>query len=196
MSDVSQGPGWWQASDGKWYPPEQAPQQAAPTGPPPGSAAGAGTGYGAPAMAGAGGSAHGQLAEWPERALAGLIDYFALAILANIVSLAISSALGFLISLLGLAFALYNAYLNGTTGRSVGKKVVGLKVIGEETGQPIGAGLGIVRYFAHIIDSLICLIGWLFPLWDAKKQTIADKILKTVVISGQPKEEFADAIKP
>src|SRR5664280_760081 len=33
MSDVSQGPGWWQASDGKWYPPQ--PQQnpaPAPTG--------------------------------------------------------------------------------------------------------------------------------------------------------------------
>jgi uncharacterized membrane protein len=25
MSDISQGPGWWQASDGKWYPPESAP---------------------------------------------------------------------------------------------------------------------------------------------------------------------------
>ncbi len=25
MSDTSQGPGWWQASDGRWYPPEQAP---------------------------------------------------------------------------------------------------------------------------------------------------------------------------
>lgn len=25
MSDTSQGPGWWQASDGKWYPPELAP---------------------------------------------------------------------------------------------------------------------------------------------------------------------------
>lgn len=25
MSDASQGPGWWQAGDGKWYPPEQAP---------------------------------------------------------------------------------------------------------------------------------------------------------------------------
>lgn len=25
MSDQSQGPGWWQASDGKWYPPEQSP---------------------------------------------------------------------------------------------------------------------------------------------------------------------------
>lgn len=26
MSDVSQGPGWWLASDGKWYPPHTAPQ--------------------------------------------------------------------------------------------------------------------------------------------------------------------------
>jgi hypothetical protein len=25
MSDVSQGPGWWQASDGRWYPPETHP---------------------------------------------------------------------------------------------------------------------------------------------------------------------------
>jgi hypothetical protein len=25
VSDTPQGPGWWQASDGKWYPPEQAP---------------------------------------------------------------------------------------------------------------------------------------------------------------------------
>ena len=30
MSDTSQGPGWWQASDGKWYPPEQAPGYTAP----------------------------------------------------------------------------------------------------------------------------------------------------------------------
>jgi len=35
VSDSSQGPGWWQASDGKWYPPEQAPgyQQPSPGGP-------------------------------------------------------------------------------------------------------------------------------------------------------------------
>lgn len=29
MSDTSQGPGWWQASDGKWYPPQPAAQPAA-----------------------------------------------------------------------------------------------------------------------------------------------------------------------
>jgi hypothetical protein len=32
MSDTSQGPGWWQASDGKWYPPDQA--SGAPPAPP------------------------------------------------------------------------------------------------------------------------------------------------------------------
>jgi hypothetical protein len=30
MSDESQGPGWWLASDGKWYPPELAPGAAPP----------------------------------------------------------------------------------------------------------------------------------------------------------------------
>ena len=35
MSDTSQGDGWWKASDGKWYPPEQAP--AAPPSPAPGA---------------------------------------------------------------------------------------------------------------------------------------------------------------
>lgn len=35
MSDVSQGSGWWLASDGKWYPPQQAATMAPPPPPPP-----------------------------------------------------------------------------------------------------------------------------------------------------------------
>jgi hypothetical protein len=31
MSDATQGPGWWQASDGLWYPPEQHPDFSAAT---------------------------------------------------------------------------------------------------------------------------------------------------------------------
>jgi len=31
MSDTSQGPGWWQASDGKWYAPEPQPEAAVET---------------------------------------------------------------------------------------------------------------------------------------------------------------------
>jgi hypothetical protein len=35
MSDTSQGPGWWEASDGKWYPPEQHPSDQPPATPAP-----------------------------------------------------------------------------------------------------------------------------------------------------------------
>ena len=35
MSDVSEGPGWWVASDGKWYRPEQHPDYKPPAPPPP-----------------------------------------------------------------------------------------------------------------------------------------------------------------
>jgi hypothetical protein len=34
VSDVSQGPGWWLASDGKWYSPEQQPGPVTPDLPP------------------------------------------------------------------------------------------------------------------------------------------------------------------
>jgi hypothetical protein len=34
MSDMAQGPGWWVASDGKWYPPELHPQHQPPPTPP------------------------------------------------------------------------------------------------------------------------------------------------------------------
>ncbi len=34
MSDTSAGPGWWLASDGRWYPPELHPQRQAATQPP------------------------------------------------------------------------------------------------------------------------------------------------------------------
>ncbi len=38
------------------------------------------------------------------------------------------------------------------------------------------------RQLAHVIDAAICYIGYLFPLWDAKRQTIADKIMTTVCV--------------
>jgi hypothetical protein len=31
MSEISQGDGWWEARDGKWYPPESHPEYMAPT---------------------------------------------------------------------------------------------------------------------------------------------------------------------
>ena len=128
------------------------------------------------------------LADWPKRALGGLVDYVAPAIvfsiLSNIVS-QVNSGLGGLVSfVLGVGWMVYLGYKSGTTGVTFGRSIAKTKLLAEATGQPIGVANGIVRQFAHIIDSIICYIGWLFPLWDAKKQTIADKLMKTVVVDN------------
>jgi uncharacterized RDD family membrane protein YckC len=88
-----------------------------------------------------------------------------------------------LAGILVFIYAIWNyGYRQGTTGSSIGKSIVKFKVVSEKTGQPIGFGLSIVRQLAHIIDGAICYIGFLFPLWDAKRQTIADKIMTTICL--------------
>lgn len=84
--------------------------------------------------------------------------------------------------LIAFVFALWNLYRQGKTGSTIGKSVMKFKVVSEKTGEPIGFGMTIVRALAHIVDSAICLIGYLFPLWDQKRQTLADKIMSTVCL--------------
>ena len=75
----------------------------------------------------------------------------------------------------------------GRTGYSLGKTAVGIRLVKVSTGQPMGAGLCFVRQLAHYVDSLVCYLGWLWPLWDSRNQTLADKIMNTVVVI-QPDE--------
>lgn len=206
MSDTSQGPGWWQASDGKWYPPEQAPgAQPAPAPASPSFGAPQTPSFGAPQYSPS--ASAGSYASWGQRVVAYLVD-FGIMIGIVIVGAIFAAVLGAISDVLGLlvAFVLYVAafafglyaigFLNGTGG-SPGKRLTGLRVVSVQTGQPIGGGMGIVRYFAHIVDGLICYIGYLFPLWDEKRQTLADKIVGTVVLTGQPKQAFGpDLFKP
>ena len=86
-----------------------------------------------------------------------------------------------LVSVLGLGVWVYNRYYLGGKGQSLGKKALGLTLVSESTGQPIGMGMAFVRDLAHIVDGLICDVGYLFPLWDEKRQTLADKIVSTLV---------------
>ncbi|MFW3114965.1 hypothetical protein MHAE_14500 [Mycobacterium haemophilum DSM 44634] len=85
--------------------------------------------------------------------------------------------------LVAMAYLVWNyGYRQGTTGSSIGKTVMKFKVVSETTGQPIGFGMSVVRQLAHFVDAIICYIGFLFPLWDAKRQTLADKIMTTVCL--------------
>ena len=135
--------------------------------------------YGAPPPAyGAQPFGGAQLADWGTRVVGALIDGVIIAVAYFVLS-AVSSPLGRLAQL--VAFVGFG-YLVGTTGQTPGKQVMKIKVLREADGQLLGAGAGIGRAFLHILDSLSCLVGYLWPLWDAKKQTFADKIIKSVVV--------------
>lgn len=48
-------------------------------------------------------------------------------------------------------------------------------------GQPANSGLVALRSFAHLIDAFPLGLGFLWPIWDRRGQTFADKICGTVV---------------
>ena len=121
-------------------------------------------------------------ANWGQRVGAYLIDV-APVVVVDLVLVRISVALSVIGWLVGLGWTIYNRwYLGGTTGQSIGKLALSIRLVSEETGQPIGMLMAFARDICHIVDAIICYVGFLFPLWDAKRQTLADKILKTVVI--------------
>lgn len=103
-------------------------------------------------------------------------------------------AVGAILALLGwlggLVFQIWNYCVRqGRTGATIGKKVVGIRLVSESTGRPIGGWLCFGRMFVHVIDSAVFYLGYLWPLWDAKRQTWTDKVLSTVVIEGPPVEK-------
>jgi len=150
------------------------------------------------------GSTVGTLAQWPQRALGWVIDFIALAIpgwilyaigapKTEIVGTTVTSTPPNFFYWLGVLYFLavwtYNRwYRGGTTGYTIGRGVAGCKLVKESTGETIGMGMAFVRDIAHIVDSIICYVGWLFPLWDTKRQTIAAKIMSTVVLA-QPQSK-------
>jgi uncharacterized RDD family membrane protein YckC len=86
-------------------------------------------------------------------------------------------------AVVALSFNVWNVIVRqGRTGYSLGKTVLGIRLVKVSTGRPMGAGLCFVRQLAHYVDSLACYLGWLWPLWDARHQTLADKIMGTVVV--------------
>jgi uncharacterized RDD family membrane protein YckC len=122
-------------------------------------------------------------ASWIQRVGAYLIDVAPIVVLEAIFRRWF--AIYLIVALASLGWTIYNRwYQGGTTGQSLGKKVVGLRLVSEQTGQPIGMAMAFVRDICHIIDAVICYVGFLFPLWDSKRQTLADKIVRTVVITA------------
>jgi Mce-associated membrane protein len=77
-------------------------------------------------------------------------------------------------------------------GWSLGRALMGITVVRPDGGS---AGLGrlLLRDLAHLLDTISVFVGWLWPLWDPRRRTFADLLLRTEVRRVEPDQRAANA---
>jgi uncharacterized RDD family membrane protein YckC len=121
-----------------------------------------------------------------------LIDAILIGVIGFVIRFGIGEVGG---SLIGLALGIaYYGYLEGSTsGQTIGKRALGIRVIDFNTGGPIGFGRAVIRYFGRIISAIPCFLGFFWMLWDKERQTWHDKFATDVVV---PVEQYPVASWP
>ncbi|WP_037310486.1 RDD family protein [Amycolatopsis orientalis] len=128
-------------------------------------------------------------AHWGKRLAAMLIDFspvllvYLIGGLLFLVSESVGSAAMGITGIAFFGFTIWNRWiLMGTTGQSLGKRFMKIKLLKEATGEPLGIGMTIAREFCHFLDNFLFGLGYWWPLWDLKRQTFSDKIVGTIVL--------------
>ncbi|WP_421842878.1 RDD family protein [Mycobacterium sp.] len=70
--------------------------------------------------------------------------------------------------------------LPALTGWSLGRALFGIAVVGR-SGAAAGPWQLLFRDIAHLVDTASVSVGWLWPLWDSRRRTFADMLLRTEV---------------
>lgn len=158
--------------------PPPPPPPSSPPPPPPSGDGGLPPGWGGPPLAELGPRVVAFLIDW----VAPVVAYWIVAVILG----AVSGSLALLWSLLGslavLGFEIWNVAQEGSTGQTIGKGMQNIRLVGlENGGQPIGAGNAIVR---SLLNAIICSLGWLLAFFDPQRQTLGDKVTKSVVVAG------------
>jgi uncharacterized RDD family membrane protein YckC len=92
--------------------------------------------------------------------------------------------LGLLVGLYTLQFATaftYETVLIWKYGATLGKLVCQIEVVTAE-GRTISYALSVGRYFAKILNSFTCLIGYIIAAFDEEKRGLHDRLCNTRVI--------------
>jgi uncharacterized RDD family membrane protein YckC len=81
---------------------------------------------------------------------------------------------------------LYFTYFHGESrGQTPGKRLLGIRVVSDESGRSIGFGRAFGRYAITAVFGFFfipVILDYLWPLWDSKNQTLHDKVVGSVVV--------------
>ena len=75
--------------------------------------------------------------------------------------------------------------IGGPSGATWGMRAAGVKAVDANSGGPIGPGRAFGRMlFAGLISGFFFYLGYLWMLWDGRKQTWQDKVVTSIVIKA------------
>lgn len=84
----------------------------------------------------------------------------------------------------------YFTYFHGATGRTPGKMLLGLQVVSVD-GKPISFGTAFLRSVGYLVSSIVFCLGYIWIIFDKRKQGWHDKIAGTLVIIREPQVSAA-----
>jgi uncharacterized RDD family membrane protein YckC len=76
----------------------------------------------------------------------------------------------------------YFTYFHGRTGQTPGNAALSIRVVDIETGEVIGYGRAFGRALMAIVSTVVLLLGFLWMLWDSRKQTWHDKVVGSIPV--------------
>lgn len=119
-------------------------------------------------------------ADFGTRLVAWLIDVIIVGVPLFILMMILPMALAYIIAL--AASVGYQLYFWTTTGQTIGKKAMGIKVVSAETGELLDYGGAAIRYVGYIVSGIPFYLGYLWMIWDPQHDGWHDKIAKTKVV--------------
>lgn len=89
-----------------------------------------------------------------------------------------------IIILTGLVFGIiYYVGFWSSSGQTFGKSMLGIRVVGKD-GKKLNVGKAILRYIGYLISGIVLSLGFLWVLFDGKRQGWHDKIAGTYVVEA------------
>jgi uncharacterized RDD family membrane protein YckC len=124
-----------------------------------------------------------QAAGFGRRLVSAIVDGVLLGVVGVILRAIFGGAVEAALSLV-LSLA-YFTYFHGKTGQTPGNAALGIRVVDIDSGSgPIGYGRAALRWLVSIVSAIVLLVGFLWMLWDPRKQTWHDKAARSLPVTS------------
>jgi uncharacterized RDD family membrane protein YckC len=92
----------------------------------------------------------------------------------------------------------YFTWFHATSaGQSIGNKILGIRVLDEDTGRSLPYSRAFVRALMSNLSALPCFLGFFWMLWEPRKRTWHDIVANSTVVrtTVYPPGEFARPVR-